>query len=96
MAIIKKTIYLHQRVDAERSEITVRDADFSVLDNFTLLATKEVEFDVGDFDGRGKEIEVVERALEQIRAESQSKINLLLDRLSKLKAIGHESDVVEG
>lgn len=96
MAIIKKTIYLHHKITDDSAEFVANEHDFSILEQYTLLATKEVEFDVGDFDGREKEIEIVEKALEAFRAESQSRINILIDRLSKLKAIGHDSSVVEG
>lgn len=96
MAIIKKKIYLHHKVDGDSTEFTASEHDFSVLEKYTLLATQEVEFDIGDFDGRQKEIEVVEKALEEFRAQSQMQINFLVERLSKLKAIGHDSSVVEG
>ena len=93
MAIIKKTVFLHHEVDGDKAAYVIRDQDFSCLQQYTLLATQEIEFDIGDFDGREKEIEVVEKALETVRAQSQSQINLLLDRLSKLKAIGHDVEV---
>lgn len=94
MTIIKKKVYLHHIVDGDTASYAIRDQDFSVLDQYTLLSVQEVEFDIGDFDGREKEIDIVEKALEQVRAESQSRINILIDRLSKLKAIGHDSEVV--
>lgn len=93
MAIIKKTIYLHHQITGTGSKLSALDQDFSVLDQYTLLAKQEVEFDVGDYDGREKEIEAVEKALEQVRANSQQQINLLLDRISKLKAITHDVEV---
>lgn len=94
MTIIKKTVYLHHEVNGDRAGYVIRDQDFSCLQQYTLLATQEVEFDIGDFDGREKEIEIVEKALETVRAESQSRINYLLDRISKLKAVTHEVEVV--
>lgn len=90
MTIIKKTIYLHHKITEKGSEMYAAEQDFSILEQYSLLATREVEFDIGDFDGREKEIEIVEKALEKVRAESQSKINILLDRISKLKALTHE------
>lgn len=90
MAIIKKTVYLHHHISEVGAEFTVREQDFSVLDNYELIATKEIEFDAGSYDGREKEIEVVEKALEQVRANSQQQINILLDRISRLKAVTHE------
>lgn len=90
MAIIKKTIYLHHKVENDKATFAAHEQDFSILEQYTLLATQEVEFDIGDFDGRAKELEVVEKALEEFRAKSQSHINILLDRISKLKAITYE------
>jgi hypothetical protein len=92
MATIKKTIYLHHKVEGDSASFYVGEQDFSILPQYTLLATQEVEFDIGDFDGRQKELEIVEKALEEFRAKSQSQINLLLDRISKLKSIGHDVD----
>lgn len=90
MAIIKKTVYLHHKVTEFGAQFYLADSDFSILDQYTLIATREIEFDIGNFDGREKEIDVVEKALEKVRAESQSQINILLDRISKLKALTHE------
>ena len=55
-----------------------------------LLKEVEFEFDVPEFDLRQMEIECLEGAVKQERADSQVRVNLLLDRISKLQAIGHD------
>lgn len=59
-----------------------------------LLGETEVEAEVPSFDIVMLEIENLEKAVQREKADSQVRVNILLDRLSKLKAIGHE--VIEG
>lgn len=58
------------------------------------LCEVEVEADVPSFDIVMLEVENLEKAVQREKADSQVRVNILLDRLSKLKAIGHE--VIEG
>lgn len=60
-----------------------------------LLKEVECEFDVPEFDLRQLEIDALEKCVVQERADAQVRVNLLLDRISKLKAIGHESLVID-
>lgn len=90
MAMHRQELYLHWMTNEEGGKFCVVDADYSCLDNWTLIAVKEVEFDIGEFDYRGAEVAHLEAVLDKVRAESQSRINLLLERISKLQAIGHE------
>lgn len=92
MTIIKKTIYLHHKVTENGTEFTASEHNFDCLDQYTLITSQEVAFDIGNYDGRQVELEIVEKALEQVRASSQAQINLLLDRISKLKCITHDVD----
>lgn len=55
-----------------------------------LIREVEFEFDVPEFDLRAMEIDALEKSVECERADSQVRVNILLDRISKLKAIGHE------
>lgn len=59
-----------------------------------LIKEVECEFDVPEFDLRSLEIDALEKSVIAEKADSQRRVNLLLDRISKLKAIGHE--VIEG
>ncbi|WP_288080643.1 hypothetical protein [Pseudomonas sp.] len=90
MATHKQTIYLHWRTDEHGGKYQIIDMDMSILDNFTLIASQEVEFDIGDFDPRAAELENLEATVETERANHQARINLLMERIGKLKAIGHE------
>lgn len=58
-----------------------------------LLREVDIETDVPDFDLVTLEIDALEKAVQLERADSQVRVNLLLDRLSKLKAIGHDAPV---
>lgn len=59
-----------------------------------LVSTHDIELDVPEFDIRQQAITGLEREIQKERADSQVKVNLMLDRISKLKAITHEVEVV--
>lgn len=54
------------------------------------IGQQDVEIDWPEIDTRQLQIDELERQVKQERAESQSRVNLLLERISKLQAIGHE------
>lgn len=58
-----------------------------------LLREVECEFDVPEFDLRSIEIEALEKSVIAEKADSQVRVNLLLDRISKLKALTHDDPV---
>ncbi len=72
------------------------DASGGISDNFAkrFLSEAEVEAYVPDYDLVSLEVDALEKAVQREKADSQVRVNILLDRLSKLKAIGHE--VIEG
>lgn len=74
-------------------ELRITNLDMSGAEGYNFLSLQEVEIDIPEFDARGVMIETLETAVQKERAESQSKINLLLERISKLKAIGHDAPV---
>ncbi len=55
-----------------------------------LISKSVVEVDVPEFDIVTLEVEGLEKAVQLEKADSQVRVNLLLDRISKLKAIGHD------
>lgn len=73
----------------EPSVSTISDASFGKR----VISTSEIEVDVPEFDLLGMEIDSLEQAVQKERADSQVRVNILLDRLSKLKAIGHDAPV---
>lgn len=55
-----------------------------------LIKEVECEFDVPEFDLRQMEIDALEKCVTAERADSQVRVNALLDRISKLKCLTHE------
>jgi len=60
-----------------------------------LIKEVDIELDVPEFDLRQMEIDALEKCVIQEKADAQVRVNLLLDRISKLKAIGHDSLVID-
>lgn len=52
----------------------------------------DVEIDFPEVDTRQLQIESLEQQIQQERADSEVRVNLLLDRISKLRAIAHEGE----
>lgn len=91
------TIYIHQRLDSFlRGELFASDVNLAEMNEYTarnavrVISVQEIEVDVPDTDLDLLEIEALEEQIAKERGESQHKVNLLLDRISQLKAIGHE------
>lgn len=55
---------------------------------YVLLA--EFDADVEYSDARAQEIEALQKQIEQERAESQRRINLMLGKIQELQAISHD------
>lgn len=72
--------------DFKPSDASAKDGDWGRV----LIKEYEVELDIPEIDTRQVEIDALEAGIEKERAESQSRVNILLDRISKLKAITHE------
>lgn len=92
------TLYITQSISQYSNKVSVND--FNMAKSYggkpaehILLATVEQEFDIPDIDLVSAQIDGLEQAVKHERAESQSRVNLLLDRISKLKAIGHDAPV---
>lgn len=95
----KKTITLHMyelteewRLAAQKhcvDEYDMRNS-VSLMEGRAWIGSCEVEIDFPEVDTRKMQIDQLEKQVQEERAKSQSRINLLLDRISKLQAIGHE------
>jgi hypothetical protein len=89
-------LYIHKNVqDFGSGKISVMDFDISKSyngkpANYILLGTVDQEIDVPEIDTNQLQIDALESCVQIERAESQSRVNILLDRISKLKAISHE------
>lgn len=97
MALQKFTLYLVVGVGRfNHGDVSVnpyeprQDQDPSFANR--LLKKFEIETDVPEFDLVTLEIDALEKAVTKERADSQVKVNLLLERMSKLKAIGHDAN----
>lgn len=54
------------------------------------LGQQDVEIDWPEIDTRQLQIDALEAQIQKERADSQLRVNLLLDRISNLRAIGQE------
>jgi hypothetical protein len=88
------TLHLYESTQQwDQGRRSVFSADFrqsGCLDGRIWLGQQDVEIDWPEVDTRQLQIDALEAQLKQERAESQSRVNLLLERISKLQAIGHE------
>lgn len=98
MAMQKFKMYLvvgtgsvnHGRVELTQYEPSLKADSMTSLIGARLLKEVECEFDVPEFDLRAMEIDALEKSVIAEKADSQVRVNLLLERISKLKAITHE------
>lgn len=94
---MKKLTTLHMYIgisDWNRGEHTVSGHDFRLtmqcMDDKIWLGSQEVELDFPEIDTRQSQIDNLEAQVQEERAQSQSRVNLLLERISTLKAICHD------
>lgn len=94
---MKKLVTLHMYMGAgewNNGDHMVFDHDFrptkQCMDDKIWLGSQEAELDFPEIDTRQAQIDNLEAQVQEERAQSQSRVNLLLERISKLQAIGHE------
>lgn len=80
----------HGKVSLQDYAPSLKPSSSDDLVGVRLIKEVECEFEVPEFDLRQIEIEALESSVNQERADSQVRVNLLLDRISKLKAISHD------
>lgn len=93
MALQKFTVYVCASLrERELGSISLTSYDPTPHPEFksALVSAHEIELDIPEFDIRQQTIAGLEQEIQKERADSQVKVNLLLDRISKLKAITHE------
>lgn len=95
----KQTITLHMYESTKHWSIGERmvcDNDYrdhpECMQGRIWLGSQDVEIDFPDVDTRQLQIDALEAEVKQERADSQVRVNLLLDRISKLQAIGHDGE----
>lgn len=84
----------HGKVQLSQCKPSIKVDSTTHMVGVRLLKEVECEFDVPEFDLRSMEIDALEKSVVAEKADSQVRVNLLLDRISKLKAIGHDAPVV--
>lgn len=96
MAIQKEKLFMFQHVGYKAPGRYISAYAEHEMDHMkkeiVLLGELEIDVDYPEIDTRKAQIDVLEAELQKVRAESQSQINILLERIGKLKAVGHESD----
>lgn len=98
MAIQKSKLFMFEYTNHRAPERYVSPYSEHEMDHMKtqviLLGEVEIDIDYPEVDTRQFQIDALEAEVQKIRAESQSQINLLVERISKLKAVGHDSEVV--
>lgn len=98
MAIQKSKLFMFEYTNHRAPERYVSPYPEHEMDHMKtqviLLGEVEIDIDYPEVDTRQFQIDALEAEVQKIRAESQSQINLLVERISKLKAVGHDSEVV--
>lgn len=94
MAMQKFEMFICKRVEGYgEGSISLSEYDRSKGSfghEWVLIETTVVEVDVPEIDTRQVQIDLLEERIKKERTESQGRINLLLERISKLRAITHE------
>lgn len=95
MTIKTVTLHMYTYTEEFRAGInTVDQYDFrnlpECMNGRVWVGQCEVEIDFPDVDITSLQIEQLEKDLQKDRADSQVRQNILIERISKLKAIGHE------
>lgn len=83
----------HGRVELSMHKPSLKTDPTTSLVGSRLIREVECEVDVPEFDLCAMEIEALEASVKSERADSQMRVNLLLDRISKLKCLTHEAEV---
>jgi hypothetical protein len=93
---MKKTVTLHLYAltsewdspgETYCAQVDYRQVD-SCMVNKVWLGQVDVEIDFPEIDTRQAQIDQLAKEIENERAESTSRVNILLERISKLQAIG--------
>lgn len=96
MAIQTFKIWAHRSIEsgARNGTITIFPFAPNPKSDFSPAVSAgefEVELDILEDENNAAEIEALEARLQTERADSMQRQNILFDRISKLKAIGHDA-----
>lgn len=94
MAIQTFKLYAHRSIGSDRGRITILPFPPNATSQYSPAVSAgefEVELDILEDENNAAEIEALEARLQVERADSMQRQNILLDLISKLKAIGHDA-----
>lgn len=96
MATKKFTVYLYQSTEPWDADDPVKMLCFKAenSDYAVFIGEAEVEVEIPEMSRSDlviSQIAAAQAKIEKERADSQLRVNRLLDRISKLQAIGHEA-----
>lgn len=89
------TLHMYEYISGARAgERTVQAFDFrpfpESLQDRIWIGCQDVDLHWPDIDTRQMQIDALENQVKQERVDSQVRVNLLMERISKLQAIGHD------
>ena len=90
------TLHIYARTGEyyEPGTITVFDCDMrnspTCMRDMVWLGAQDVEIDIPEIDTAAAQIDSLQDQIKQARTQFEQTQNLLLERISKLRAIGHD------
>ena len=96
MALQKFTLWMHKNLESHTyaaGDVWLASSNIAGHRNFedcVSLGSVVVEIDVPEIDTRQAAVDALEAQIQQERADSQMRVNLLQERIGKLLAIGHD------
>lgn len=97
MANQKFTVWLHKNLETsfEPGKVWLGQSNIAgskFFEGCVSLGSVEIEIDVPDVDTRAADIDALEQQIQQEMANHCQRINLLNEKISKLRAIAHEGE----
>ncbi|MOA13368.1 hypothetical protein D3C78_1334170 [compost metagenome] len=95
MALQKFTLWMHRNTEGHSyaaGQVWLAQVNIAGQRNYEdciSLGSVEIEIDVPEIDTRHAAVEALQAQIQQERADSQMRVNLLQERIGKLLAIGH-------
>lgn len=98
MAKQKFKMWMHKNIDGtfDSGEVWLAQCNLAgtkCFEDCVALGQVEFELDVPEVDTRQLQIDALNDQIQRERADSQVRVNLLLERISKLQCLAHEVDV---
>lgn len=97
MAKQKFTVWLHKNLEGEPNagKVWIGQSNLAgrqCFEGCISLGSVEIEIDVPDVDTRAVAIDTLEQQIQQVMENHAQRINVLNERISKMRAIAHEGE----